>query len=198
MRVPPNPCSHRDSQPCHRVPSMPPAPRACPWQGWGLTVGLGHPRVGTGVGGQCQGDAKGPCLAPTEAAAASRPRAGKAPLGWNICSMRSWFAETARSPRQRLREVTRPGVTAGRWLLVTVVPVSPTPARGQAVLCGFGDTWGPRCGAAVGVSPSMGRVPGRCWAVPPSEGALLSPGVVLCPLLAVLSLSPGCAVPLEP
>lgn len=134
--------------------------------------------------------AKGPCLAPTEAAAASRPRAGKAPLGWNICSMRSWFAETARSPRQRLREVTRPGVTAGRWLLVAV-PVSPTPAR---VLCRFGDTLGtPHCGAVAGFSPSMGHVPGRSWALPPatplpSEGAPLSPGLCRVP--------PGRAVPL--
>lgn len=125
--------------------------------------GAGSARAGRWHGGA---RARGGCLAPTEAAAASRPRAGKAPLRrWlgpgNICSMRSWCAETARSPRLRLREVTRPrghrgevaaGDGPGAPSLGSLCP-PPSPARGFAGLGTRGDP-------SVGRSPSVGRVPG--------------------------------------
>lgn len=94
-------------QPCHHVPSVPPAARTWPRLGRGLAVGLLHPRVGSGVGG-CQGGPAWLTRKPEQRLAPVPGRLLSALAGTgNICSMRSWFAQTARK------------AACGRWLPVT-------------------------------------------------------------------------------
>lgn len=162
----------------HHMSSMPPAPpgRGC-GRVWGLTVGLAHPKVGNGVGGhcpqRCQWPRGGALLGShgSRSSSVSPPCREGSSLGWNICSMRSWFAETARSPRRpRGGDASRGHrgeVAAGDG------PGAPPPrfVRGQAGLCSLGD---PSAGLEVVLSP--------VWDVSLGvSGCSLPPWVPRCP-----------------
>lgn len=112
--------------------------------GLGVLGGAGSPQGGQWAGWALPVPWGGPCPAPTEARAASRPRAGKAPLGWNICSMRSWFAERA---RKEPWAAAAAGGDASRGhhgeVAAGDAPGAPHPLLGVRLgFADFGDTWG--------------------------------------------------------
>lgn len=181
--VPSNPCCHWSSQPCHHVPSMPPAPRTWLWGSqWGcVTPGW--------VGGSGQGALPG---SHGSRSSVSPPcREGSSRLEYllhEIMGCRNSQEPSAAAAGGDASRGHRGEVAAGDG------PGAPHPCSG---LRSLGDTWGPLCGAGLALAwdvflgaPSLQpcalrgcpAVPGGCEVSPPCPGHAVPHPRMCCPI----------------